>query len=144
MTEPENAGEAQIVDVPMGRRLARRAVLPWRQRIRGISRFDFTPKGFDHWSQDLLGGLLLLLMFPLWLPAAIVTLIAGVELLLTLPFLPIALLYRRLRHRWPVERFDERGRVVERTYHPSWQAAGERAHEIRSEHGRVLAWGEQP
>lgn len=144
MAEVEDVSAEPIVDGPTGRKLARRAVLPWRQRIRNISRFDFTPRGFGHWNQDILGFVLVMFMFPLWLPAALVGLIAGLELLVALPFLPFALLRRRLQHRWPVERFDERGRVTERTYHPTWQAAGEHVHAIRSEHGRVLKWGEQP
>ncbi|MGQ0629997.1 MAG: hypothetical protein ACT4P1_03080 [Sporichthyaceae bacterium] len=70
-------------------------------------------------------------MSPLALPAAIAGVLAGLERLLALPWLPVAWVYRRRRGMWPAERFDEDGRWVERTYHPSWREARLAVHRMR-------------
>lgn len=111
----------------------RRAILPWRRRIRNISDFDFTPGGYDQYGHDPISSALFIVMFPLWLPALVVLVVATIELAVAIPFLPFALVRRRMRHSWPVEVLDRRGRVLERSRHPSWAAAGERAAALRDE-----------
>lgn len=111
----------------------RRSLLPWRRKVRNISDYDFMPGGMDSWSGDPISNAVAVLMFPLWLPAFIVFLVASVEFVLALPFLPFALLRRRLRGRWPVEVLDRRGRVLEHTDHPTWKAAGIHAAEVAAE-----------
>lgn len=118
----------------------RRAILPWRRKIRNVSRLDFTPRGHAAYGHDPISGFLFLLMFPLWLPALIAGLFAIVEFLLAAPFVPIALLYRKVRGAWPVELIDGRGHVMERTYHPSWSAAGAHALHLREQGGGLLRW----
>lgn len=111
----------------------RRAILPWRRKIRNIDDYDFTPGGWQQGTGDPISGLLLLVMFPLWILALIAFLIAIVEFALALPFLPFALLRRRIRHSWPVEILDRRGRALERSRHASWTAAGEHAAALRDD-----------
>lgn len=114
----------------------RRAVLPWRRRIRP-SRFDFTPGGgFGSLLDNPLGLLLAIVLIPLWLPAAVVAVPALVELLAELLLLPLALLVRRLRHRWPVQLLDG-GRVLRTEIRPTFAEAGLAADQLRAEH-RVL------
>lgn len=101
----------------------RRAVLPWRRRIHP-SRFDFTPGGgFLNLLDEPLGLLLAVVLVPLWLPAAVVAVPALVELLLELVLLPFALLWRGLRHRWPVQVLDG-GRAVRTDTFASFGEAG--------------------
>lgn len=111
----------------------RRAILPWRRRIRNISDFDFTPGGYDQYGHDPISSALFIIMFPLWLPALVVLVVATIEFALALLFFPFALLRRRIRHSWPVEVLDRRGRVLERSRHLSWAAAGAQAAALREE-----------
>jgi hypothetical protein len=115
---------------------ARRAVLPWRRRIRDVSRFDFTPfGGIKRLSDDpFLGWVPVLVFFPLWLPAAFVGVLALVELLLAVVWLPVALVWRKARGAWPVELLDEDGRLLHREYAPSWDVAGRWVAELRGDY----------
>ena len=110
----------------------RRAVLPWRRRIRP-SRFDFTPGGgFGNLLQEPLGFLLAIVLVPLWLPAAIVAVPALVELLVELVLLPFVLVARAVRRDWPVQAL--RGsQVVREERVSSFGAAGRLASRWRNE-----------
>lgn len=112
---------------------ARRAMLPWRRKVRNISDYDFMPGGWQSWGGDPIGTTVAMFMFPLWLPALIVFLVSAVEFFIALPLLPFALLRRRMVGRWPVEVLDRRGRVLERTTHPTWKAAGAHAAHVAEE-----------
>lgn len=133
MSKRATASEAKPKPNPRTPLTVRRAILPWRRRIRNIEDYDWTPGGWQQGTGDPISGVLLLLMFPLWILAIIAFLIAIVEFALALPFLPFALLQRRIRHSWPVEILDRRGGVLERSRHPSWAAAGEHAASVRDE-----------
>lgn len=111
----------------------RRAILPWRRRIRNISDFDFTPGGYDQYGHDPISSALIIIMFPLWLPALVVLVVATIEFAFALLFFPFALMRRRIRHSWQVEVLDRRGRALERSRHPSWATAGKHAAALRDD-----------
>lgn len=99
----------------------RRAALPWRRRIRNISRFDYTPGG--GWKElwdDQFGWVILLPLFPLWLPAAFVGLLAMIELVCAVLWMPVAMAWRQVRSRWPVELLDADGRLLHRECARNW------------------------
>jgi hypothetical protein len=117
--------------IPRGEQV-RRAVLPWRRRIRNVSRFDFTPAG--GWKElwdDPFGWVILFPLFPLWLPAVFVAFLAGLELVCAVLWLPVAMLWRKLRSRWPVELLAADGRLLHREYARNWYAAGDLASRLR-------------
>lgn len=110
----------------------RRAVLPWRRRIRP-SRFDFTPGGgFANLLEEPLGLLLAVVLVPLWLPAAVVTVPALAEVVVELLVLPFTLLVRASRHRWPVQLLEDSRLLREETC-PSYGEAGRLARRWRDE-----------
>jgi hypothetical protein len=114
------------------RRTVRRAVLPWRRRVRP-SHFDFTPGGgFGALVGDPLGFILAAVLVPLWLPAAVVAVPAAVELVVALALTPVACLRRRVRQQWPVQVL-EGSREVYRENCPTFAAAGRRALELEGE-----------
>lgn len=125
--------DAQPKPDPRSALTVRRAILPWRRRIRNISDFDFTPGGYDQYGHDPISSALFVIMFPLWLPALVVLLVATIEFAIALPIVPVALVRRRMSRSWPVEVLDRRGRMLERSRHRSWAAAGERAAALREE-----------
>lgn len=130
VTEP---GASAVLD-DSAPAVVRRAVLPWRRRIRDVSRFDFMPLGgVKELVGDPFGWIPLILLFPLWLPAAFVGVLSVLELALELALLPVALLYRRGRRAWPVQVLDSRGQVVTRVDARSWYAAGLRRQELLNE-----------
>lgn len=140
MAERTAAAEAETTRPdPRSALSVRRAVLPWRRKVRNLSDFDFTPKGFTHWSGDALGQVLLIFMFPFYLPVVLALVVGAVEFLLSMFVLPLALLWRKLRKVWPVEVLDRRGRPLERTTYSTWAAAGVQATQLREER-KLLRW----
>jgi hypothetical protein len=118
---------------------ARRGLLPWRRRITDAGRFDYTPFGgvreLIHEPLGL-GAIPIVLLFPLWLPAAFVWLLGLVELVVALLVLPFALVSRSIRGAWPVHVFDSDGVLTRTETCHSWDAAGRRATEIREDLGQ--------
>lgn len=117
----------------------RRAVLPWYRKTPSSRRFLYVP----WWPKrvlhiPVLNLLFLLVTFPLWIWLVIPPLIAWsatiIEGLLALVLCPLALVFRRLRHAWPVEVIDWRAKVMERSYHRTWADAGAHAQALRETH----------
>lgn len=111
----------------------RRALLPWRRRFRNFADFIILHRFVERNADELLGCLLFPVFVLFSVPALVVLMFAAVEFLFALLLVPSALLRRRMRKAWPVEVLDRRGRLLERTEHPTWQAAGDFAEDLRFE-----------
>lgn len=115
---------------PRAPTFARRAVLPWRRRIRNLNDYDFRPRWAKRSDDDPFNPVGLVAL-PLILPMLVVLVFAGVEFVIALVLTPFALAVRAVRKSWPVEVLDRRGRLLERTRQPSWGSAGELAEKLR-------------
>jgi len=118
-------------------RVSRRWV-PWRRRLKGA--LDAAPDLPGGLGDDPVSAVVGLVLLVLALPFLVLALLAGIELLLLLLVLPVALLGRVVlgRH-WTVE-VRQGFTVVHEEPAGDWQASGVRIHELAAQ----LRRGERP